>query len=178
MYNVQQWFLTWVGGKSAMNIRIAMLAVAMLACWFGASEARAAMGLRCSDWLNARAHMRYDERTKRYVEANPPGAPPVSDEVDRNGALLGFYVAGIVDTLMWLDPWLSKMAEAPGVELPPKVTVESVMVRVEQLCRGGLQKDLRDYDALDIVSQNNQATIMLRVMAFQQLLEKYMKAGR
>ena len=158
-----------------MKIGFAMLATATLACWFGASEAQAAMGLRCSDWLNARAHMRYDERTKRYVEVNPPGAPPVSDEVDRNGGLLSFYVAGIVDTLMWLDPWLSKMAEAPGVELPPKVTVESVMARVEQLCRGGLQKDSRNYDVLDIVSMNNQATVMLRAQVFQQLLKNTWK---
>jgi hypothetical protein len=36
-----------------MKIRFTMLAAAALTCcWFGASEAQAAMGLRCSDWLN------------------------------------------------------------------------------------------------------------------------------
>jgi hypothetical protein len=36
-----------------MKIRYTMLAAAALTCcWFGASEAQAAMGLRCSDWLN------------------------------------------------------------------------------------------------------------------------------
>ena len=136
------------------------------------------MGLTCSDWLNARAHMRIDERTGRAVAVNPPGAPPVSEEVDDNAAKLNFYVAGIVETLNRLDQWLSKIAEAPGVQLPATVTVPSMLDAVEKFCRGGLQIDSRNYDALDIVSQQEQALVLLRVHVIQTLIEKFMEAGR
>jgi len=157
--------------------RVAFTAVA-LTCWFAASETQAAMGLKCSNWLNARAHMRFDESTGRFVAANPAGAPPVSPEVDNSAALLSFYVAGTVETLTWLDGWLSKMADAPGVKLPPKVTAVSVMEAVEGLCRRGLEKQHLDDDALDIVSQNNQALVFLRAHVIQELLEKHAEAGR
>jgi hypothetical protein len=49
---------------------------------------------------------------------------------------------------------------------------------VEQLCRNGLQKELRDYDALDLVSTNNQAVVLTRAAVVQELIEKYMEAGR
>lgn len=157
--------------------RVAFVSIA-LTCWIAASEVQAAMGLTCSDWLNARAHVRFDERTGKFVQVNPPGAPPVSQEVDQNAALLNFYVSGIVETLTWLDPWLSKLAETPNVQLPPKLTIPALLDDLERLCRGGLQKESRNYDVLDIVSQNNQGLVMLRVIVIQELIEKYMEAGR
>jgi hypothetical protein len=45
-------------------------------------DGNAAMGLRCSDWLNARAWMRYDPATNDYVAANPGNARPVPKDVE------------------------------------------------------------------------------------------------
>lgn len=161
-----------------MKIRFAILvlAAAMLA---GATiEASAAMGLRCSDWLNARAHMRFDERTNRYVEINRPDLPPVPKEVDENGAHLAFYITGTVETLMWLDALLNKMSNDVGIQGEATPTVPAILNRVEELCRGSLQKDRRDADVLDVVSLNNQAQVLLRVQLIQTLMQKYLDAGR
>jgi hypothetical protein len=138
----------------------------------------AAMGLRCSDWLNARAWVRYDPRTNQYVQANPKNARPVPKDVDDKAALLTYYVSGIVETFTLLDPLLKQMADIPGLEMPPKLTLPAVLDRVEELCKGGLQNELRDYDALDIVSTNNKGNVMLRAALIQDLLQKFMDAGR
>jgi len=93
-----------------MSIRAGLIAfvATVLACCATAPKAQAAMGLRCSDWLNARAHAHYGERTKRFIEVNPVGAPPVPKDVADKAALLAFYVSGIVETLNGLDVWLTK----------------------------------------------------------------------
>jgi hypothetical protein len=122
--------------------------------------------------------MRYDERTKQFVPTNPPGAPPVPDEVDNMSGQLTFYVSGIVETLTWLDSWLSKVAEAPGLQVPPKANLIEMLNRIEQLCRNGWKQDRRDYDVLDLVSLNNQAQVALRAHLITELTEAYMEAGR
>lgn len=149
----------------------------ILICYFTLIS-HAAMGLRCSDWLNAYAHMRYDAQTNKYVPANPPGTRPVPKDIDDKSALLMFYVTGIVESYTWLDPMLQKMADIPGIKNNPKITAPAFLDRVAELCRGGLQKELRDHDVLDIVSLHNQAMMTLRAMLVQELLKNFMDAGR
>ena len=162
-----------------MFARIAMTALvsAVLSLLFSYSS-EAGMGLRCSDWLNARAYARYDERTKRHVEVKPKNARPLTKEVDDQSAFVTAYVSGIVESYMWLDPMLQKMADVPGLQGNPKITLPAFLDRVAELCRGGLQKDLQDADVLDIVSLHNQAMMLLRSMLVQEMLQKFMDAGK
>ena len=153
--------------------RLAIFVATMFACTSVAPEVQAAMGLKCSDWLNARAHTRYDEVTKRFVAVNPVGAPPVTADVDTKSAELNFYVGGIVETLNQLDAWLTKAAEAPGIQIPPRADLRATLDRVAQLCRGSLQNDV-----LDLVNLNNQGSVLLRVKAMQEITEKYMETGQ
>jgi hypothetical protein len=160
-------------------IRPTILAIAALITpYLSTVPAHAAMGLRCSDWLNARAHIRYDARTKKAVPVTPVGAPPVSKKTDDKAAFVNAYAGGIVETFMWLDLWIAKLNEGPGVQLPAKLDLPNTLDRVDQLCRGGLEQESRDYDVLDVVTMNNQGNVMLRVQVIQTLLEKYMEAGR
>ena len=162
-----------------MVARIALMALVSAILSFSFSfQSEAAMGLRCSDWLNARAYVRYDEQTNRYVEVIPKNARPVTKEVDEQSAFVNAYVSGIVESYIWLDPTLQKMADIPGLKGNPKITLPAYLNRVAELCRGGLQKDRKDADVLDIVSLHNQAMMLLRSMLVQELLQKFMDAGR
>jgi hypothetical protein len=160
-----------------MLARICAVAfVAIFLCFPSHSEA--AMGLRCSDWLNARQYVSYDARSNRYVSVQPKNARPVSKDTDEKSASLNFYVAGIVESYTWLDPMLQKMADIPGLKGNPKITVPEFLDRVAELCKGSLQKDLQDADVLDIVSLHNQGMMMLRAMLVQEMLQKFMDAGK
>ena len=160
------------------RIGATVLASLILSLYFS-SCSEAAMGLRCSDWLNARLYVRHDPKTSRYFEVKPPrNARPVSKDTDEKAANLNFYVAGIVESYAWLDPMLQKMADIPGLKGNPKISVHTFLERVAELCRGGLQKDLQDADVLDIVSLNNQAMMVLRSMLVQEMLQKFMDAGK
>jgi hypothetical protein len=158
------------------HIAVTALVSGVLSLSFSLSS-EAAIGLRCSDWLNARAYVRYDERTNKFVEVKPKNARPVSKEVDEQSVFVNAYVAGIVESYTWLDPILKQMADIPGLKSNPKITMPAFLDRVAELCRGSLQKDLQDADVLDIVSLHNQAMMMLRGMLVQELLQKFMDAG-
>jgi hypothetical protein len=162
-----------------MPIRAAVTAVfaIVLSCAF-VPASHAAMGLRCSDWLNARAHVRYDARTNQYIQINPKNARPVPPDVDEKSAYLTYYLTGIVETFMHLDPQLEKIAEIPGVKMPPRITLQALFERVEEVCRGGLERERRDYDVLDVVSINNMSNVTLRVLLIHELTDKFMEAGR
>ena len=136
------------------------------------------MGLRCSDWLNARLYYRYDQQTRRFVEVKPKNARPVSQDTDEKSSFVTAYVSGIIDSYTWLDPMLQQMADIPGMKPNAKITLPDFLDRVGELCRGSLQKDLQDADVLDIVSLHNQAMMMLRAKLVQELLQKFMDAGR
>jgi len=162
-----------------MSARIAVMALVSGILTFSFSfQSQAAMGLRCSDWLNARAYIRYDERTKRYVEVRPTNARPLTKEVDEQSSFVTAYVSGIVESYMWLDPMLQKMADIPGLKGNPRISIPAFLDRVEELCRGSLQKDQKDADVLDIVSLNNQSLMMLRTLLVQDLLQSFMDAGK
>jgi hypothetical protein len=164
-----------------MAILARLIAVATLGSIFSVSAplgGNAAMGLRCSDWLNARAWMRYDPATNQYVAANPENARPVPKDVDEKSSLVIFYVSGIVETYFWLDPFLKRMADIPGLRFPPLPTLPVFLDRVAQSCQSGLQKELRDYDVLDLVSIENKEDATLRAALIQELLEKFTEAGR
>jgi hypothetical protein len=128
-----------------MLVRLGLAAVVAIALTSFPSRSDAAMGLRCSEWINARQWVRYDPRTSQYVAVNPGNAAPVSKEVDEKSTWVIMYVSGIVETFMWLDPMLKKMADIPGLEMPPKLALPVVLDRVEELCRGGLREDRKDY---------------------------------
>jgi hypothetical protein len=162
-----------------MTTRLAVIIVALAALTLSARPSDAGMGLRCSEWINARKWVRYDPQTNRYIAVTPPPgtAKPVPPKVDNDSGFVSAYVGGIIDTFTWLDPTLKKMADIPGIEMPPKLTLPAVLDRVEELCKGGLREDRKDYDVLDIVSMNNQGNVMLRAMVMQDLLQKFMDAG-
>ena len=162
-----------------MFARIIVMALVSAILSFSFScQSEAAMGLRCSDWLNSRAHVRYDERTNQYVGVTPKNARPVPKEVDEQSAFVNAYVSGIVESYIWLDPAIQKMADIPGLKGNPKITLPAFLERVDELCRGGLQKDLQDADVLDVVSLYNQGLMTLRTMLIQELLQKFMDAGK
>jgi hypothetical protein len=138
-----------------------------------APQSQAAMGLRCSDWLNPRAHARYDPRTQKFVPVNPPGAPPVSDDVDNKSAWLNNYAGGMAETYWRLDGWLAKFAENSGATAAPaRATPVAILDRVEQLCRGSLQQERRDADALDVLSLHNEALMLMRMMYLLEIMKR------
>ncbi len=119
-------------------------------------EARAAMGLKCSDYLNARAHMSFDAQSGRYVAANPVGLPPVPSDVDVQVGQLEFYLSGTLESLMWIDSIIENR-KATAFDLA------SGLEAIDRLCRKGLEVDHKDYDALDIVTLNNHWQVLKRV---------------
>ena len=166
-------------GEGKMTRIARAVAVASLAFVFSTevSSSNAAMGLRCSDWINARSWVRFDEATQLYVPANPTNARPVTPEVDQKSSLAIYYVSGIVETYMRLDPPLNKITEIAGLHQVPTPSVNVFLDLVEQDCRSGLQKELRDYDVLDLISQQNEFLAMMRSMLVQEITSKALDAG-
>jgi hypothetical protein len=80
-----------------------------------AMEAQAAMGLKCSQWLDARAYMRVDPRTGRVVDDRPRTVRPVPQDIDILVSQANWYLTGRVATLIWLDGALSDVAAKAGV---------------------------------------------------------------
>src|SRR4051812_43340943 len=124
-----------------MGARIGVVALlgVILSCLL-TQGGHAAVGLRCSDWLNARSYTRYDPTTKRYVEAKPKNARPVPKEVEEKSSFITAYAGGIIESYTWLDPMIQKMADIPGLKNNPKLTLPAFLDRVAELCRGSLQK--------------------------------------
>lgn len=120
------------------------------------SEAHAAMGLKCSDYLNARAHVSFDVRTGKMVDANPVGLPPVPSDVDLQVGQLTFYLSGTLESLTWIDSVIEN-------HRPTKPDVIGALQAVDRLCRKGLEIDHKDYDALDMVTLNNHGEVLKRI---------------
>jgi hypothetical protein len=101
----------------------------------------------------ARAHTSFDVRTGRLVAANPVGLPPVPDAVDVQVGQLVFYLTGTLDTLMWIDSVREN-------HKPTKPDLIGALQAIDSLCRRGLESDHKDYDALDMVTLNNQSEVL------------------
>jgi hypothetical protein len=113
-------------------------------------------------WLTDRAIRRFSS------------ALPINDQHTRVGVIrLRQVVKRYVNVLNQLDAWLTKAAEAPGIQIPPRADLRATLDRVAQQCRGSLQNDV-----LDLVNLNNQASVLLRVKAMQEITEKYMETGQ
>jgi hypothetical protein len=156
------------------------IAVVVFSCAFSSAlplRGEAAIGLRCSDWLNARKWMQYDETTNQYVGARPQDARPIPKDVDEKVSLIVFYATGIVETYTLLDQNINKLAAIPSLRVPPTPSVPVFLSRIDQSCMAGLQKDLRDYDVLDLVSQENTLDATLRIGLVQEIASKFMEAG-
>jgi hypothetical protein len=151
-----------------------VLLIAALLTFAGVTETQAAMGLTCDQWLNARAYLRFDPQTGKIYDARPASVPPVSAEVDTLVAEASYYMAGHAATLMLLDEWLAKLAPT-GIQVPTSTpdSLDEELRFVDKLCRGSPQDD-----TLDVISLRNKGTLMVRVLAIQDLLSAYMARGR
>ena len=138
------------------------------------------MGLKCSQWLDARAYFRYDAQTKKTIDERPHTVPPVSDEVDAMVAQANWYLTGHLVARMLLDKQLAYMGAAVDVAIertsPDDIPRE--MTAIDSLCRNGLRMEQRDYDVADLIDFRAQAAIGLRAREITTMLEHSMESGR
>lgn len=144
------------------------------------TTADAAMGLKCSEWLQARAYVRYDVRTKQFIDARPKNVAPIPKGVDEKLAWANWYLAGRVSTLWMLDQQLAKIGSAVGVsgDRQPQQDLLGAIAAIDDLCRGGLLKEQRDYDVAELIDLQTTALILERANKVMTMLEKSMEAGR
>jgi hypothetical protein len=154
-------------------MRRASVLIAATLTLAGATETRAGMGLTCAQWLDARAYVRFDTQTGKFVDARPNTVAPASKEVDVKVSEAIYYVTGHLETLMALDHWLAKLASPPGIQMPTELTIPTELAAVDSACRGGPQDDV-----LDVISAQNQSTVLLRINAIDDMVSAYMKRGR
>src|SRR5262245_30123585 len=137
------------------------LIVAILVAVVTPMKAKADMGLKCSQWLEARKYFVYDAQGKILRDERPPTAPRVSQDVDEKGSLATWYITGHVASRFLLDQYLAKAGAAVGVTVTPVNPTEEIPrfhAEVEKLCRGGLQQERKDYDVatvIDLVANSN-----------------------
>jgi hypothetical protein len=143
-------------------------------------EAHAAMGLKCSQWLDARAYMRIDPRTGRMVDDRPRTVPPVPADIDALAAQANWYLAGRVTTLMWLDRALGEVATQAGVPAEKASTADILagLMQVDTLCRNGLQKDRRDNDVADMIDLQQMDALTRRTQELHGIIHKLIEVGR
>jgi hypothetical protein len=141
-----------------------------------ASEvAEAAIGLRCSQWLDARMYLHYDARTKRFTDGRPPTARPVSEDVDTMVAWANWYIIGHFAARLLLDKELGYLGAVIGRN--PDDPVQE-MRAIDDMCRSGLAQKQHDYDVAEIVDLRAQAAIAIRALEIKTLLDRSAEAGR
>jgi hypothetical protein len=138
------------------------------------------MGLKCSQWLNANAYVRYDWETKKFVDERPRTVPPVPKEIDNLAAQAQWYLTGRIMTLMLLDPFLRQVAASTtGVhaEQATQTDVISGLSAVNRLCREGLEKR-RDEDVAEVIDFHLQDAMIARIGTIKDLLKGIHAEGR
>jgi len=138
------------------------------------------MGLKCSQWLEARVYFRYDARTKQFVDERPRAARPVSEDVDAKMAWVSWYLGGHLAARIMLDSQLANVAGAVDVmvERASADDAPREMVAIDNLCRNGLRMEQRDYDVADLIDLRAQAAVAVRAHEITTMLEHAMEAGR
>jgi hypothetical protein len=161
-------------------MRIGILAFfAIVACC--ATSAEAAMGLKCSQWLDARAYIRYDARTNQFRDERPRTVAPVSTEIEEKVSWATWYISGHVAARFLLDKYLAKTGDAVGVSVSPANPKDETlreMTGLDNLCRAGLQKEGRDYDIADLIDLHANAVLGQRASDVTAMLEHATEAGR
>ena len=144
------------------------------------TTAKAAIGLKCSEWLEARAHVRYDSLTKQFIDTRPKSVAPVPKAVDEKASWAQWYLAGRVSTVWMLDQQLAKIGSAVGVSGDPNSRPDllAALAAIDELCRGGLLKEQRDYDVAELIDLQTAALLLERANKVMTMLENSMEAGR
>jgi len=157
------------------------LLVAILVAAVTPMKAKAAIGLKCSQWLESRKYFQYDARTETWRDARPSTAPPVSQEVDEKGAWSNWYIAGHVVSRTFFDLYLAKHGAAVGVTVAPvnpKEETLRIIAEVEKLCRGGLQQERKDYDVATVIDLVAHSAITLRIQDVTTMIERAVEIGK
>jgi hypothetical protein len=144
-------------------------------------ETHAAMGLKCSQWLDVRAYLRYDAQTKKFVDERPQTMPPVSEDVDTKMAWASWYMSGHAVARFLLDRYLAKAGAAVDVTITPANPADETrreLTAIDNLCRNGLQTERQDYDIAEIIDLRAAAVLAQRAIDITTMLEHAMEAGR
>jgi hypothetical protein len=160
-------------------LRIICIAALGIGLLLYATQTQAAIGLKCSEWLDARAYIRYDARTNQFIDTRPKTVAPVREEIDSKVAWAQWYLSGRITTLMLLDVNLAKIGASVGVEWErSRPDLLAALAGIDELCRGGLLKDQRDYDVAEIMDLQTAALVTERALKVTTMLENSMQAGR
>jgi hypothetical protein len=143
-------------------------------------EAQAAMGLKCSQFLDARAYIRFDPRTNQFTDVRPQTVPPVSKDVDEKMGWVNWYLLGHLAERRFLDAYLAKMGAGVDVLTKGKATDEILreMTAIENLCRNGLRAERQDYDVADVIDRHAIEILGKLMTAIVTMLERAHEAGR
>jgi hypothetical protein len=156
-------------------------AATLVAALIPAAKAQAEMGLLCSQWLDARAYIRFDARTKQFRDERPRTVPPVSEDVDTKMGWANWYLSGYVMTKFKLNTHLAKVGAAVGVTVTPADPKEDLLrefTAIDNLCRNGLQKERRDYDVAELIDLRADGVLALRMLDVTTMIENGTEAGR
>jgi hypothetical protein len=155
---------------------IATVIVALSPC----VEAQAEMGLKCSQFLDARAYIRFDPRTKQFTDVRPQTVPPVSADVDEKMGWVNWYLLGHMSARKFLDGYLAKMGAPVDVVAKGKSTdlVLREMTAIENLCRNGLRMERQDYDVADLIDRHAIEILGKRMGDIATMIERAHEAGR
>jgi hypothetical protein len=148
----------------------------VVAALSASQAAEAAIGLKCSQWLDARTYLHYDARTKQITNGRPPTARPMSEDVDARVAWANWYITGHYAARFLLDKQLGYLGAAVGQNGPDDAIRE--MQAIDDLCRTGLAEEQRDYDVAEVVDRRAQAAIVARAVEIKTMLERSAEAGR
>jgi hypothetical protein len=139
------------------------------------------MGLTCSQWLDARAYVRYDARTNQMTDARPRTVPPLSEDVEAKMGWANWYLSGHVAARFLLDRYLAKTGAAADVAITPANPKEETLrelTAIDNLCRNALQKEGRDYDIAQLIDARADAALARRASDIATMLEHATDAGR
>jgi hypothetical protein len=136
-------------------------------------EAQAAMGLKCSQFLDARTYIRFDPATKQFTDARPPTVPPVSQDVEEKMGWVTWYLAAHVTERA--RRWV-RASMALRVNPPTRLLRE--MTLIENLCRNGLRTEQQDYDVADLIDRHAIEILGKRMTDIVTKLERAHEAGR
>jgi hypothetical protein len=138
------------------------------------------MGLKCSQFLDARAYIRFDPRTRQFTDQRPQTVPSVSKDVDEKMGWVGWYLLGHLSARMLLDGYLAKMGAPVDVVPKAKVTDQFLheMTAIENLCRNGLRMERQDYDVADLIDRHAVEILGKRMGDIATMVEHAHEAGR
>ncbi len=154
--------------------------VATLVVALGTAEAQAAIGLKCSQWLDARAYVRFDPQTKQFLDERPRTVRPVSQDVDTKMAWANWYLSGHIAARILFDRQLENIGAAVAVSVertnPDEVLREATAI--DNLCRNGLLMEQRDYDVAELIDLRTRTALVHRATEITTMLERSMEEGR